>query len=310
MSTNQLNILLIGGSGFVSGTLARTAIAAGHAVWAVTRGQRLLPVGVNPIVVDRHDHAAFQGAIDQLSLQWDLVVDCIGYTLEDAEQDIAVFRNRARHCVFISTDFVYDPAKRCFPQDEASEHYLADGYGGQKRRCELVFLNSDTGPMTWTIVRPGHIYGPGSLLGCLPLHSRDPQLLDTLKAGQPLRLVGGGHFLQQPILAHDLAQTILSCAGNAEAQNQIFLTAGPDWIESRDYYSIIADLLGVELRIEEVAVSEYLAANPDRQSFLCHRIYDLSKLRNAGLYVPATPIDEGLRQHVASLLAQPTEEKA
>ncbi|MCX6043701.1 MAG: NAD-dependent epimerase/dehydratase family protein [Chloroflexi bacterium] len=301
MAIRKLNILLIGGSGFVSGTLARTAIASGHAVWAVTRGQRLLPVGVIPVVVDRHDQTAFAQAIEQLAMQWDLVVDCIGYTLEDAEQDLAVFRNLARHFVFISTDFVYDPVKRHFPQSEESEHYLADGYGGQKRQCELAFLKADTSPMTWTIVRPGHIYGPGSLLGCLPAHARDPQLLDTMKAGQPLRLVGGGHFLQQPILAHDLAQTILSCVDNVSAQNQIYLTAGPDWIESREYYQIIAELLGVEVTIEEVAVSEFLAANPDRQSFLCHRIYDLSKLRNAGLHVPATPIREGLRQHVASL---------
>ncbi len=304
MSSNKLNLLLIGGSGFVSGTLARTAIAAGHRVWAVTRGLRPLPDGVTPVIADRHDHAGFRDAMEQLSMPWDLVVDCIGYTVEDAQQDIAVFRNRARHCVFISTDFVYDPAKRRFPQSEASEHYLAAGYGGQKRRCELEFLNCDTGSMTWTIVRPGHIYGPGSLLGCLPLHSRDAQLLDTLKAGQPLRLVGGGHFLQQPIFAQDLAQTILSCYGNAHAEGQIYLTAGPDWIESRAYYQIIADLLGLELCIEEVSVSEFLAANPDRQSFLCHRIYDLSKLRDAGLHVPATPIAEGLRQQVASLLAQ------
>lgn len=299
---DQLNILLIGGSGFVSGTLARTAIAAGHKVWTVTRGQRLAPDGVIPIMADRHDQAAFRRAIESLSMQWDLVVDCIGYAVEDARQDMAVFRDRARHCVFISTDFVYDPARRHFPQSEESEHYLADGYGGQKRLCELEFLNSDTGPMRWTIVRPGHIYGPGSLLGCLPLHSRDAQLLETLKAGQPLRLVGGGHFLQQPILAADLAQTILSCAGNTNCQGQIYLTAGPSWIESRDYYQIIADLLGVVLHVEEISVSEFLTANPERSSFLCHRIYDLSKLRNAGLHVPATPIAEGLRQHVASLL--------
>jgi len=139
-------------------------------------------------------------------------------------------------------------------------------------------------------------------LGCLPLHSRDAQLLTTLQAGQPLRLVGGGHFLQQPILAHDLAQTILSCYDNANAQGQIYLTAGPDWIEARAYYTIIAELLDVALQIEEVPVGEFLAANPDRRSFLCHRIYDLSKLRAASLHVPATPIAEGLRQHVASLL--------
>lgn len=299
---DPLNILLIGGSGFVSGTLARTALAAGHKVWTVTRGQRPLPDGVTPVVADRRDRAAFQQAIAQLPVQWDLVVDCIGYGVEDAQQDIAVFRDRARHFVFISTDFVYDPAQRRFPQPEESDHYLADGYGGQKRQCELAFLNGDTGPMAWTIVRPCHIYGPGSLLGCLPLHSRDAQLLTTLKAGQPLRLLGGGYFLQQPIFAQDLAQTILSCVGNPNCHSQIYLTAGPDLIESREYYRIIAEILGVNLQVEDVPVDEFLAANPDRLSFACHRIYDLSKLRQHGLHVPATPISEGLRQQVTSLL--------
>lgn len=299
----QLNILLIGGSGFVSGTLARTALAAGHKVWTVTRGQRALPGGATPIVADRRDQSAFRNAIAQLAVQWDLVVDCIGYTPEDAQQDIEVFRDRARHFVFISTDFVYDPVQRRFPQPEESDYYLTDGYGGLKRLCELAFLNSDTGSMAWTVVRPCHIYGPGSLLGCLPLHSRDAQLLATLKAGQPLRLLGGGHFLQQPIFAQDLAQTILSCVGNPNAQGQIYLTAGPDLIESREYYRIIAELLGVSLQVEEVPVGEFLAANPDRRSFACHRIYDLSKLRQHGLHVPATPITEGLRQQVVRLLS-------
>jgi len=299
---DPLNILLIGGSGFVSGTLARTALAAGHKVWTVTRGQRPLPDGVTPVVADRRDRAAFQKAIAQLPVQWDLVVDCIGYVVEDAQQDIAVFRDRARHFVFISTDFVYDPARRRFPQPEESDHYLADGYGGQKRQCELAFLNGDTGSMAWTIVRPCHIYGPGSLLGCLPLHSRDAQLLATLKAGQPLRLLGGGYFLQQPIFAQDLAQTILSCVGNPNCHRQIYLTAGPDLIESCEYYRIIAEILGVNLQVEEVPVGEFLAANPDRHSFACHRIYDLSKLRQHSLHVPATSISEGLRQQVASLL--------
>jgi nucleoside-diphosphate-sugar epimerase len=303
MITSTLKLLLIGGSGFVSGTLARTAVAAGHAVTAVTRGQRSLPAGVTAIQADRRNQDAFRQALEQADTTWDLVVDCIGYAPDDAQQDIDLFRERARHLVFISTDFVYDPARRRFPQGEESAHYLTEGYGGLKRQCEEVFLQGETGTMAWTIVRPCHIYGPGSLLGCLPLHSRDPQLLATLQAGQPIQLVGGGHFLQQPIFAADLAQTILSCAGNVQSHGQIYLTAGPDLVESRDYYRIIADCLGVPLRVSEVAVSEYAAAHPDRLSFLCHRIYDLRKLRQHGLHVPATPLAMGLQQQVASLLA-------
>lgn len=302
---NKLQILLIGGSGFVSGTLARLAKAAGHEVWAVTRGQRTLVAGVTPILADRRDSQALPRALQEIDQTWDLVVDCIGYEVADAQQDIALFAQRARQLVFISTDFVYDPAHRRFPQSEETDHYLTNGYGGKKRQCELALLNSEPGQLAWTVLRPGHIYGPGSLLGCLPLHGRDADLLAKLNRGEPLRLIGGGHFLQQPIFAADLAQTILSCAGNPRCHGQIYLTAGPDIIESRCYYEIIAEQVGVKAHIEEVSVTQFLAENPDRHSFACHRIYDLSKLRSHGLHVPATPITEGLRQHVASLAVLP-----
>ncbi len=298
-----MKLLLIGGSGFVSGTLATVALAAGHTVAAVTRGQRALAAGVTPIVADRRDRATFAQAIAAADQQWDLVIDCIGYEVADAEQDVAVFRDLAKQLVFISTDFVYDPAQRRFPQTEESDHYLSDGYGGKKRQCEIVLQQSDTGKMAWTVVRPCHIYGPGSLLGCLPLHGRDPDLIAKLQQGEALTLVGGGHFLQQPIYAADLARTILSCGGNTNCHQQIYVTAGPDIIESRTFYQLIGEILGVEVKINELPVQQFLAENPDRHSFCCHRIYDMRKLRGHGLYVPDTPLAEGLRAHVESMVA-------
>lgn len=89
--------------------------------------------------------------------------------------------------------------------------------------------------MKWTILRPCHIYGPGSLLGCVPHQSRNPQLLDVMRAGQPLNLLGGGYHLQQPIFAPDLAQTILSCYGNPNTPKQIYMTVGPDLIEAAGF---------------------------------------------------------------------------
>jgi nucleoside-diphosphate-sugar epimerase len=296
------NILVIGGSGFLSGAIVRAALASGHHVWTLTRGQRPLPEGAISLVADRADQAAFAEVIRSAWTQWDMVVDCIGFTPADVEQDLAVLSPLARHLVFVSTDFVYDPARRRFPQSEDSDHFLADGYGGQKRRCELTLMSADAGAMAWTIVRPCHIYGPGSQLGCLPLHGRDPQLIARLRAGEPLRLVGGGHFLQQPIFADDLAQTILSMQGNVATHGQIFCAAGPDIVESREYYRIVANILDVGLEVEEVPVAPYQRDHPEAAPFLCHRIYDLRKLQSSGAAVPATPLKQGLRAHVASSL--------
>ncbi len=299
-----VNVLCIGGSGFVSGTLARRAVESGHTVWAVTRGKRPLPPGVVPLAADRRDTPAFERAIAAAGAPWDLVVDCIGYDPQDARQDLALFRSRTRHLVFVSTDFVFDPDRRRFPQNDDNPHFLADGsYGAKKRLCEMEFLRAEPGAMSWTIFRPCHIYGPGSLLGCLPAHGRDADLIPRLRRGEPLRLVGGGHFLQQPIFAPDLAELILSAADNPRAAGRIYPAAGPEIIESREFYRLIANRLGVALTIEELPVAAYRAANPDKRSFLCHRIYDLRSLRDDGLAVPATSLSEGLRAHVESLLA-------
>ncbi len=297
------NLLILGGSGFLSGTLARAALERGQHVWALTRGQRPLPHGVIGLIADRRDPARFAATLAGAGIHWDLVVDCIAFAPQDIQQDLAVLESLARQLVFISTDFVYEPTRRRFPQGEETQHYTSTGYGAQKRLCELELQKSTNGAMAWTIVRPCHIYGPGSQLGCLPAHGRDAQLIARLQAGEPLRLVGGGHFLQQPVLAEDLARVILDLGGQTAAFSQTFCVAGPEFVESSEYYRIIADLLGAELRIEELPIAAYLAEHPQAAAFLCHRIYDLTRLWEAGIAPPATPLADGLRKHVASLTA-------
>jgi len=180
--SSQINLLIIGGSGFVSGTLARTARDAGHSVWTVTRGEKPIPDGVTSLIADRKDNAAFSDTIEGAGVEWDLAVDCIGYRAEDARQDVEVLSPRVGHLVFISTDFVFDPLKRAFPQPFDNPYFLeGEGYGPGKRACEEVLLASDT-QMRWTVLRPCHIYGPGSQLGCLPEHGRDPKLIERMRA--------------------------------------------------------------------------------------------------------------------------------
>lgn len=297
----QNSILIIGGSGFVSGALARTALKEGYQVWVVTRGQHPLPVGVTALTVDRHDPQAFEAAITAAGMRWDLVVDSIGYDPGDARQDIAVFQERAGHFIFISTDFVYDPFHRKYPQPEETDYYWPEGYGLKKRQCELELIQN-AAPMPWSVVRPCYVYGPGSLLGSMPLHRRDPQLIERLRAGEPLRLVGGGRFLQHPIFVDDLARVILSLRGNQQAYGQIFNAAGPDLVEAATYFRIVARCLGVECKIDEIPVAEYLAAHPEDALSCLNRFYDLSKLRSIGAYVPDTPLEAGLQKQVESML--------
>ena len=300
--------LIIGGTGHVSGAVARIALNHGHEVWTVTRGQRPATPGATAIIADRHDSAAISAAIADVGTDWDLVVDCICYDLAELRQDVELFRERAKHFVLVSTDFVYDPSRRKFPQPEDAPTLSggAEGslsYGSKKRQCELELANTDTGDMVWTVFRPCHIYGPTSELGCLPLVARDPGLIDKLRNGSTLQLVGGGYLLQQPILADDLAEAMVSVLGNRGAYGRIFNAAGPDIVESRRYYEIIAEILGVDITIEEIPIDRFREKEPGRAPFLCHRIYDLTNMDRAGIAKPSTSIDDGLRMHVEGLIA-------
>jgi nucleoside-diphosphate-sugar epimerase len=297
------DILLIGGTGFLSGTFARCALREGHRVWTITRGQRPITAGVIPIIADRKDRAAFANAIQSANAQWDLVVDCIAYSGEDAKQDLECFTNRAKHLIFISTDSVIDPFTRPWKIDETYAKFHNSPYALGKRSAEEILLAS-SGKLPFTILRPCHIYGPGSQLGCIPRASRDPQLIDRMRRGEPLTLVGGGHFLQHPIFAEDLWLMAGSCLGNARTVGQIYFAPGPDIVECRVFYRYIAEILGVDLNIKEVSVEDQLREHPDTAHFCSHRVYITDKARDHGLMLPKTPLREGLQRHVESMIAK------
>src|SRR5689334_12583468 len=100
-----MHVLVIGGTGFLSGAVTRQLQAAGHEVTLFTRGQRPVPEGVGVITGDRRDYTAF---IERLrASQFDAVVDCICYVREEAEADVSAFAGSGAHLLMISTDFVY-----------------------------------------------------------------------------------------------------------------------------------------------------------------------------------------------------------
>lgn len=134
-----MKLLILGGSGFVSGRLAQIATAQGHEVWCVTRGNRPIPEGVHALTCDAHDPAALRAALASAQLQWDAALDCICRDAPSASVDLSVLPAFTNRLLVISTDSVYHPAYKRVPQDETGV-YLHDGsYGSSKRQMERFF---------------------------------------------------------------------------------------------------------------------------------------------------------------------------
>ncbi len=294
-----MKLLIMGGSGALSRRVAELALQVGHAVWTLTRGVHPLPAGVCALTADRENDAAVLAALDGAGVAFDACVDCTGRTPHTARQDVAIVSRYTSRFVVVSTDSVYDPYKKTVPQDESNAHYLTDGgYGATKRLMEAVFEQSG---VNYTVFRPGHIFGEGFHLGCYPEHTRQPDLLDHIRAGKTLRLVGGGEFLIHPIYVDDLALALLDCIGNPAAFRQTFCIGGVDVVTNADYYRLIGRIIGCPVTVEEVPLEGYLDAHPQYSGHLCHRAYDLTKLRTAGVRMPAITLEEGLRRQIAWL---------
>ncbi len=292
--TQGLKLLILGGTGFISGALARMAWASGHQTWILTRGQRPAPAGVTRLMADRNNPAAFVKAVGSVGVTWDAVIDCIAFQPEHIAQDLAVFSGRARQLIFISTDSVYDPVRKKIPQPVEPADFASAGYGFQKRRCEVALANDAPADLPWTIVRPSHVYGPGSHLGCLPPAFRDPLLPRKILEGQPIALADGGRFLVQPIFCNDLVTLILSLVHLPGTSRSIFNAPGPQTVTMRAYYEAIAHSLDRELRVVEIPTEPYLREHPEHATSVCDRVYDLAPLEQIRATLPSTPLQDGI----------------
>lgn len=298
-----MKLLIIGGSGFVSGHVMDAALQAGHEVWYVTRGLRSAVPDAHAIVVDRDDTEAFRMALQQLGQRFDAVLDCICFNDTQARADIEILSAFTSRLIAISTDSCYDSAYKTVPQNEHGEKYFEDdSYGAKKRRMELALINECPDNLKWTLFRPPHMYGPKSELGCFPTHTRQKDLLDHLRAGKPVTLVGSGNYLLQALDARDLAQAMLAAIDNENTFNEIFCIAGPDVITNKQYFEILGDILGLPVTFQTIPEEGYVEAHPDAAIYFCDRVYDLSKLKNAGLPMPSISLQQGLKEQAEYLI--------
>ncbi|MEO5345177.1 MAG: NAD-dependent epimerase/dehydratase family protein [Magnetococcus sp. YQC-9] len=240
-----MRILVLGGSGFLSGRFVRYALEAGHELMCVTRGARPLDVRVAWHVVSERDALTvelFKGH------PYELVIDFIGMQAGHAQQSVELARTCGR-LIFISSDYVYHPAHRTLflREDQAVFSDFVD-YGGAKRQAERV-IEQAAGTVRAIIARPPHIYGTGSFPGTIPQQGRRPDLLERLRREEPLRLLQGGSGLIQPIHVEDLARILVQLMTNERAYDQAITMAGPRLMTHLEYYQTLAELVGHPLRV-------------------------------------------------------------
>jgi 2'-hydroxyisoflavone reductase len=158
-----MNILIIGGTGFVGRHLVDAALARGHSVTLFNRGQtgaNLFPQ-VETIIGDREtDLHRLAGR------RWDAVVDTCGYVPRVVRLSAEALSGSVGHYVFISSTAMYADFNQVgldetYPgallDDETNED-VGSNYGALKTLCEKVA--EAVFPGRALIVRPHFVAGP------------------------------------------------------------------------------------------------------------------------------------------------------
>ena len=154
-----MNILILGGTAWLSSTIARTATGRGHHVTCAARGTDTPPQGCAFIPLDRNQPDAYATLPN---VTWDAVVDVT--TSRDFAAD-AITNICTNQWVYVSSASVYadmsDPNR-----DETTPLVSPEGadtpgnFPAAKVACEQQFP-----PETTCIIRPGLIGGAGDPTG-------------------------------------------------------------------------------------------------------------------------------------------------
>lgn len=244
--TPALDVLVLGGTSWLGGAVARHAQSRGHRVTCLARGRSgNVPDGVHLVQGDRDRDDAYD---EVTGASWDFVVDVARQPLH-VRGAVAALEGSARHFVFVSTCSVY--ADDAIPgTDESAELHepwegdgLApdDAYGPAKVACERAVL---AGFPDALVARAGLIVGSGDRsdrFGYWPHR--------FARAGDGEHILGPSHdHRTQLIDVEDLASWLVTC-GEQRAGGVV--NALGNSITLGDVYRTCVDATGIRPVVAE-----------------------------------------------------------
>lgn len=230
-----MRVAVIGATGHVGGYLVPRLVRAGHEVVALSRGtQRPYREDeawddVDRRVVDREAADAdgsFGGFVADLAA--DAVIDMICFTPASARSLVDALRGRVGHLVTCSSIWAMGRLRETPGREDDPSEPWGD-YGVGKAAVERVLAEESAreGGLRTTVLRPGHISGPG-WAPINPQGNLARGVWEALAAERPVPLPGFGLETLNHVHADDVAQAFE-------------LALSPDYAGSGERYSVVAE---------------------------------------------------------------------
>lgn len=307
-----MKLLFIGGSGIISRAVAEQALAAGHELWLLNRGQHRPVPGARTLVADINDPAAAGAAL--AGHTWDAVVQWIAFGPEDIRRDLALFAGCTRQYVFISSASIYEKPARHYVITESTPRANPHWEYSRKKiaaELELEAAHAATG-FPYTIVRPSLTYGDDQIPLVLNAWQAPWTAIDRLRRGAPLIIPGDGSSVWTITHNSDFATGLTGLLGHPEAIGQAFHITSDEALTWNQYFTLTAEAAGVAApKFVHIASDFIIACVPSVEGTLLgdkavSAVFDNSKLKRlVPHFATRTRFAEGIRRTLAWFEADP-----
>lgn len=298
-----MKVLFIGGTGNISSSASRLAIARGIELYVLTRGESSLrgfPEGAIPLRADITDSSSVATALRGIT--FDAVVDWIAFTADDVRRDIELFRDRTSQYVFISSASIYAPPRRLPILESSPVRNPRWRYAQDKIAAEEVLQHAfREQALPITIVRPSHTYSEVRV----PLGFGAWTIVERMRQGRPVVVPGDGTSLWTLTHADDFAPGLVGLLGNPRSIGETYHITSDEALSWDDIFRTVGAAAGADPQLVHVPSEAIASVDASWGDALLgdmsySKMFDNSKIRSAVPdFAPRIPFSDGARQLVA-----------
>ena len=246
-----MKVLFIGGTGNISTSASKLAVAQGIDLYLLNRGTTKIEIpGAKVITGDISQPDKVKTQLKDHT--WDVVVNWIAFTKKDVERDIELFRGKTRQYIFISSASAYQkpPAHPIITESTPLANPFWQ-YSRDKIACEerLTQAYRDEN-FPATIVRPSLTYDtviPVAIGGW-----KEYTIVDRIRKGKKIIVHGDGTSLWTITHAEDFAKGFVGLLGHQQAIGQAFHITSDEILTWNQIYQAVADAVGAQANMVHI----------------------------------------------------------
>jgi nucleoside-diphosphate-sugar epimerase len=305
-----MKVLFIGGTGNISISVSKLAIARGFDLYLLNRGRQPVTIeGAKTLTADITQPDQVRAALG--NQYFDVVVNWIAYHRDEIERDLALFRGKCGQYIFISTASAYQkPLVYPIITESTPVANPYWQYSRNKIECEDVLMRAyreDGFPMT--IVRPSHTYDTRIpiAVGNWASYVIPQRMLE----GKPVVVHGDGTSLWTLTHAEDFAKGFVGLLGHPQSIGHAIHITSDFVLTWNQIYEQIGDALGVKPILVHIPSEVIARVDPDTGAGLLGDkmwcgLFDNTKIKRlVPDYVATIPFHEGIRRTLAWFQADP-----